>query len=489
MKKSNYLVLLFGVFAGLLSSCSDDNIYNTYITEQVSPSAGLSITTMGDGTFTMELTDSLVFRAALNANSPATAFKWAVNETEVSTDSIYVFKTDRSGKYNLALTVSNADTAFTQKADIVVREGKYKHGTFILNEGLIATHGSLIYISPEGEITPNAYRAVNKKTLFSLTEDMFIHDNKIYIVSQKSDIPGNYGGLTILNAETLKEELRYSFPEGQINQPTHISVLSKDDIYMRNAKGISVFRLSDSTMTFVEGSEGAHWNTMAVAHNKVFSTYQNEPSVMVIEKGATKVSHKITFKGLVSGIIPSSDGKLWVSDETGTISKVDPDTYEIIDAHTLKGKAAQLLKRNPASSQAAAPHITAKGDTIYMSATKTEIWCHIFGMNQTAQAMDVKRYHYIPDSEDYYDSPNFQAYNTCAVDPVTGEVYLNTLMGFGGYRHRNHISVFNFKWDYDPDWGSLDVMIRLSRDYSGYLDYPSNVYFTHNFFNIAKFNN
>ena len=79
MKKSNYLVLLFGVFAGLLSSCSDDNIYNTYITEQVSPSTGLSITTMGNGTFTMELTDSLVFRAALNANSPATAFKWAVN--------------------------------------------------------------------------------------------------------------------------------------------------------------------------------------------------------------------------------------------------------------------------------------------------------------------------------------------------------------------------------------------------------------------------
>lgn len=489
MKKSNYLVLLFGVFAGLLSSCSDDNIYNTYITEQVSPSAGLSITTMGDGTFTMELTDSLVFRAALNANSPATAFKWAVNETEVSTDSIYVFKTDRSGKYNLALTVSNADTAFTQKADIIVREGKYKHGTFILNEGLMGTHGSLIYISPEGEITPNVYRAVNKKTLFSLPEDMFIHDNKMYIVSQLGAEQQHGGGLTILNAETLKEELAYSFAGDQINTPTHISVLSKDDIYMRDAKGISVFRLSDSTMTFVEGSEGAYKNTMAVAHNKVFSTYQNEPSVMVIEKGATKVSHKITFKGLVSGIIPSSDGKLWVSDETGTISKVDPDTYEIIDAHTLSGRAAQLLKRNPADSQAAAPHITAKGDTIYMSATTTEIWCHMFGSDKTAQAMDAKKFHYIPDSEDYYNSEQFQAYNTCAVDPVTGEVYLNTLMGWGGYRHRNHISVFNFKWSVNKWTGRLTVQHRLSYDYAGYLDYPCNVYFTHNFFNIAKFNN
>lgn len=487
MKKINYLTLLFGLFAGLFTSCSDD-IYNTYVIKQVTPSAGLSITTMDAGNFTMELTDSLVFRAALSANSPATSFKWTVNEAEVSTDSIYVFKTDRSGKYQLALSVSNADTTYTQNADIIVREGKYKHGTFILNEGLIATHGSLIYISPEGEITPNAYYAVNKKTLFSLTEDMFIHDNKIYIVSQKSDIPGNNGGLTILNAETLKEEFCYSFPEGQIGQPTHISVLGKDDIYMRHDKGISVFRLSDSTMTFVEGSEKAHWNTMAVAHNKVFSTYEKEPSVMVIEKGSTKVSHKIPFDGLVSGIIPSSDGKLWVSDETGTISKVDPDTYEIIDAHTLKGNAAKLLKRNPASSQAAAPHITAKGDTIYMSATKTDIWCHIFGINQTALAVKAGENHYIPDSQDYYDSEQFQAYNTCAVDPVTGNVYLNTLMGWGGFRHRNHISVFNFKWEVSVNTGRLKAQVRLARDYSGYLDYPANVYFTHNFFNIEKNN-
>ena len=86
----------------------------------------------------------------------------------------------------------------------------------------------------------------------------------------------------------------------------------------------------------------------------------------------------------------------------------------------------------------------------------------------------------------YFQATNFQAYNTCAVDPVTGEVYLNTLEGWGGSRHRNHISVFDFSWQASRRPGSYNITVRLARDYANYLDYPANVYFTHNFLELEK---
>lgn len=485
MKKYFYLACLWCIITGMLSSCTKEN---TYIIQSPEGEKGLRLTVLEDGNYTMELTDSIVFKASPSTAAGETTFQWKLDTAKVSTDSVYVFKTDRSGQYSLSVTATNTDGEQTRTANITVLPGKYKHGTFILNEGLIGTHGSLIFIAPGGEITPNAYQKVNGKYLFPLTEDLFIHDNKIYIISQQGERLGkNDGGLTILNAETLKEEFRYSFPEGEVHQPTHIAVLGNDEIYLRDSKNIKVFHPSDLSVESIEGSDGANWNTMAVAAGKVFAAHKSNKEIIVIEKGAKTVSARIPFTDLVSGIIRSSDGKLWVSDGSGTISKVDPETLEIIDAHTLSdATAASLLKRNPVSSQAAAPHITAKGDTLYMSATKTTIYCHIFSANITQLMVDAK--YYIPDSDDYFNSKNFQAYNTCAVDPESGEVYLNTLRDWGGKRHTNHISIFDFSWDIDnsfPEWGPLiSITPRLARDYANYSDYPANIYFTHNFLQI-----
>ncbi|MDY4042743.1 MAG: DUF5074 domain-containing protein [Marinifilaceae bacterium] len=491
MKKYFYLACLWCIITGMLSSCTKEN---TYIIQSPEGEKELRLTVLEDGNYTMELTDSIVFKASPSTAAGETSFQWKLDTAKVSTDSVYVFKTDRSGQYSLSVTATNTDGEQTRTANITVLPGKYKHGTFILNEGLIGTHGSLIFITPDGEITPNAYQKVNGKYLFPLTEDLFIHDNKIYIISQKGENSSkNDGGLTVLNAETLKEEFRYSFPEGEVFQPTHIAVLDKDEIYLRTADDIKVFHPSDLTVETIEGSEEPNWNTMAVAAGKVFVSHKNNPEIMVIKKGAKSVSHRIQFNDLVSGVIRSSDGKLWVSDNSGTISKVDPETYEIIEAHNLnesngsatdKTTAASLLHRNPASSQAAAPHITAKGDTLYMSATKTTIYAYVFSMNYVKKMVDAKQY--IPDSDDYFNSRNFQAYNTCAVDPESGEVYLNTLRDWGGKRHTNHISIFDFTWKKSDYSSNISITPRLARDYANYTDFPANVYFTYNFLQITE---
>ena len=479
MKKLYFFFIVWGLMISLFSACSDDDDYIPT----------LPIVGFAQGNYSMELTDSIVFRAEVT-NALENTFSWALDNDEVSTGDTYVFKAENSGTYQLALTAKNSDGTTTKTATITVNPGKYKNGTFILNEGLMGTCGSLIFISPEGNITGNAYFIENGKRLPGLTQDLFIYNNKMYIIAQQGTDASRYGSITILNAETLKEEFYYSFPgESNFTSPTHVAVLGEDDIYIRDERnGISVFHPSDSTITKIDGSEGAHKNTMAAINGKVFAAIRNAKSLAVIQKGKTNVTTTIKFDGDVSGVIKSSDGKLWVSDESGKISKVDPNTYEIIASNQLTGGAAERLKINPVSSQTAAPHITAKGDTLYMSATTTNIYGHIFSKNITIEMLDAKRY--IPVSPDYWEG-NWThpfVYNTCAVDPITGEVYLNSLKGIGGERHINHISVFDFTWHVldlgDPDFPPIiNTMTRLSRDYANYLDYPANVYFTYNFQN------
>ncbi len=473
MKKLYFFFIVWGLMTSLFISCDDDDYIPT-----------LPIVGFAQGNYSMELTDSIVFKAEVT-NGLENTFSWALNSEEVSNGETYVFKAENSGIYQLALTAKNSDGSTTKTATINVNPGKYKNGTFILNEGLIGTHGSLIFISPSGEITGNAYFRENGKYLFPLAQDLFIYDNSIYIIAQKgTDASANYGGITVLNAETLKEKFSYSFPaELDFFQPTHIAVLGENDIYIRDSKSICVFHPSDSTVSRIAGSEKAHKNTMAVVNGKLFAAIYNAKSLVVIEKGKTEITTTIKFDGNVSGVIKSSDNRLWVSDESGKISKVDPDSYKIIASNQLSGEAAERLKINPPSSQAAAPHITAKGDTLYMSATKPSIYFHIFSKDTTALMVDATQY--IPASPDYFEAQNFQAYNTCAVDPVTGEVFLNTLKGWGGLRHNNHISIFDFtivvSYNKFQNKYKNTITPRLSRDYANYLDYPANVYFTRNF--------
>ena len=469
MRKSNLfgMLCLWGLLAGGLSSCTDEN--TTIIQQIVSPTTpGLSLTTMQTGDYVMELTDSITFKAALTGTE-AVAFSWKLDTTEVSTDSVYTFKTDHSGFYTLTLTATDTATTantYTQTANITVRGGKYKEGTFILNEGLVHTHGSLIYISPDGTLTPNVYFLENGEHLGDVCQDLYIHNNKMYIVSQNG---GNGGGiLTICNAETLKKERAYhsiGHGEDSLDWPTHIAVLSDDDIYLRDNRGVYLFHPSTEELIFVEGSDYARKNTMAVIGDKLYVTIDD--MVAVIEKGKTEIAATIRTEDWISGLIKSKDGNLWVCDESGIIYKMDAQNYSIIEQHQLEGEAAQLLRVR--SSQPAAPMITAKGDTLYISNTTTKIYRHIFSTNETTFMVDAKNCIPAPDAD------IVTVYNTCAVHPITGEVIINTLSGWAYGRHVNHITFLDFtNWKSDYQYPSV-------RDYANYTEYPANVFFTYNF--------
>ena len=443
MKKFYLVFLVLGVFVGFLSSCDDDD---KYIPE-------LPVVTIEseNGGFSMLPTESIVLKAKVG-NTRDVDLAWFVNGEKVGTDSVYIFKAERLGDYNVAILASNMDGETYVSTTIEVH-GTYKYGTFVLSEGSNAP-GTIVFISPKGEVIENAYYVENGGELGGASQDLFIKNNKMYIISQNGGYDGGF--LTILNAETLKRERKFQEElSGKVSWPTHVAVLGEDDIYIRDNNGVKRFQPSTGEVTLIQGTEGARKNTMAVADGKVFATVGK--NVVVIEAGMDEVTNTIGFEDRVSGVIKASDGNLWVSDGSGNITKVDVKTY----AKLGNSKVSDEAKRVLSASFAAAPSITAKGDTLYMSGLSSKIYRHVFGSDKTELMVDAK---------DMVDNVGI-VYNTCAVHPVTGEVYLNSIKGYGNDSKINNISVLNFSGD-EP---------KVSANYENYTAFPAGTFFTYNF--------
>ena len=441
MKKYSLIFLFLVGFIALFSACNDDDKY-------IPTPPVVSIESLS-GVFAMPQEDSIILKAKVE--SPLeTTLRWSVNGEETSTDSIYTFKMNDLGNYEVKLTATNADGEVSATTPVEVY-GKYKYGTFILNEGAslrgdIAS--KLSFISPKGIFTDSVYQKENNGEMLKLlSQDLFISNNKMYFISQRNT-------LTVVNAETLKKEIIYEDEIKDLVAPTHLVVLD-DNIYIRDNKGIYLFKLSDKSLTFIEGSNGARKNTMALVDGKVFVS--KGKSVVVIEKGKEEISHTIDFEGNVSGIIKSADKNLWVSDASGKISKMNVKDYSISQTNELPTEAAKLLT----ASYAAAPSISAKGDTLYISALQSKIYRHIFGKNQTDFMVDAK---------EMVENVNI-VYNTVSVNPINGDVILNSIKGYGENIAVNNISIFDFS-------GSEPT---LKANYENYLRYPAGTFFTYNF--------
>lgn len=283
--------------AVLFASCShDDSIYTP--TPPTIAIENLSIET------SIAQEDTIYLKAKIE--SPLeTTFTWSVNNVasvsdKVATDSIYKFVQKEVGDYTVTLTAQNADGETKTTVNLNVY-GKFKYGTFVLNEGsAFQENSSLIFISPKGIVTDSAYWKVNHTELGNTSQDLFISAGKIYFIAQngKSSL-GNYpndGKLIIANAETLKKEAAYDDELSVLSWPTHIAVLG-NEVFIRDNKGIYSFNTSTKELKFIEGSNGAQKNRMAVAEGKVFVPANK--SVLVLEAGKSEISHKIELNAAI----------------------------------------------------------------------------------------------------------------------------------------------------------------------------------------------
>ena len=445
MRKFFYSALLLGAFA--LTSC---NYHEFTVPNFAIEAEGFT----SHGLIAVNQDETIKLKVAVN-NATDYQVAWIVNNQVVSTEPTFDFVAQNLGMNVIAASVTTPDGGTSSTMLQVMVQGKYKHGAFVLNEGNMTDGtGTLIYISPKGEITDSAYYKANHSLLGCVAQDLFIANNKMYIVTQNGTANGGEGKLIIANAETLKKEAVFEQELNGTDWPSHVAVIG-EQIYIRDLAGIHTFNAATKELKFVAGTKGADKNRMAVSENKVFAA--KGCNVMVIEDG--KLTKTIKMPDNISGIIRAGKSHLWISctSNPAVICKVNAKTAEIEQTNDLgDAKVGQ-----GGWGELAAPAISAKGDTIYFSNHSTKIKRHIFNEKKTEDVVQVK---------DYVENASM-VYGNLAVDPVSGEVYIATIKGYGMNYLINSIAVFNFSNPQSP----------LKADYKNYTKFPAGIFFTANF--------
>ena len=173
------------------------------------------------------------------------------------------------------------------------------------------------------------------------------------------------------------------------------------------------------------------------------------------------------YGGNISGIINADDDHLYVSNlekGIGKIRLVNTKTYEVEKVNEItKENGGDLL----AMTFAAAPGISAKGDTIYYSSLGQKVYRHLFSTGESKLMVDVK---------ETLNPEHKVTYNTVQVNPATGHVYMNTLMGFGPLYKTNTIYRFDM---------TGDKAVLLNR-WENLTRFPAGVFFPRGTTPVAK---
>lgn len=261
--------------------------------------------------------DTLVVRAtnatALTLNEAAEGWKAVVKDDSLV---IVTAPDDVKGadKFDLTLTATGeGDKTLTLKAAfrrILFDDPK---GVFVLNEGNMSNEtGTLLYITPEGELIDSIYARVNGSLLGNVTQDMKFYGDNVYFISQngnKAPLGGEFqadGMLIIANRHTMKRVQAFTHEEMKdLKWPTHIAVVDENTIFIRDNKGVWKFNPTSKELTFMEGSEKAVKQPFVVLQGKAFtfSTLQSGVSMSLLSfdaasTKATKVSVGYDFKKL-----------------------------------------------------------------------------------------------------------------------------------------------------------------------------------------------
>ncbi|WP_448781162.1 DUF5074 domain-containing protein [Bacteroides congonensis] len=436
MKK--YLVLVAVMLSVGFISCNDDDNITKPVVSIINESVDNSVAQL----------DTLYLKANIESGMGNASYSWTINGKEVSTASAYKFSQSKTGDYTVGLTVTDATGEKVQSEMVVKVYGRFGEGTFILNEGNMSDEtGTLVFVDSKGAMIDSAYYRVNGTLLGNVCQDLFIADNKIYILSQNGTKNGGEGKLVIADARTLEKEKVYNDELG-ISQPTHLAVVG-NEIYMRNSGGLHVFNTSTNEVVDVENSKGVAKNHMVVIDNKVFAI--NGKNINVVQNKA--IIETIPVSGSLSGLAKAYDGNLWAScTSLSQIMKINPSDYSIMETHD--------LEKSISNNWGSAPAFSAKQDTLYFCEGTSNLYRHIFLENKTETVANIREL--LPDAGTYY--------NSLGVNPVTGDVYLATIKGFGQSYKINDIAIFNFS-----------KTPALLHDYKNKNSFPAGVYFTHNF--------
>ena len=340
-------------------------------------------------------------------------------------------------------------------------------GTFVLNEGNMTTeNGSLTYITPEGYVIADAYKAVNGTELGNVAQDMAFCNGKIYVIAQNGDLNAvgtkfeNDGMLVVMDAKTLKKEAALSKTElADLDWPTHIAVLDDQHIYIRDNAMVRRLDLTTKTLHPVSGTNNAPKSQFLVIGGKVY-TYKGGALPGLVEISADNDAaksilfpFKLTYQiNSVLGMKAADNGEFWVMGfgfGKTFIGKFDPTT---------KKMTQKLIGVKPFVG-ASGVTFANKGNKLYY-ADGTTIYCLNFDAAEGEEAESV-----VTDLNNI-DVNAGMLYNGISAHPVTGLVYINTIKGFAQFT-QNQI------WAFDFDANAEEPVAK----YENYTHFPAGFFF------------
>ena len=397
-------------------------------------------------------------------------------KVDAETATIYIKAPANGQNQQFTLTVSIKGTDGTEQKEEVpfyyITSFDDPQGTFVLNEGNMTTeNGSLTYITPEGYVIEDAYKLINGSELGNVCQDMYIHNGKIYIISQNGDQNPvgtefeNDGMLVIADAKTLKKIDSYKKEElSGLTWPSHIAVLDEEHVYIRDngvAEGDNgsgkIWRLNtkDRSLTEIKGTIGVPKSPLYKRGDKLY-TYKFESttyfSYFYILELSVSSDKAVEYKAAITKFIPvnvipaQEDNVFWVllkdeSEEYYSIGKTKLLSYgrleqvksaSIEDAPNDGASGVRLVASNNSTFYYTSSTYLIKGNYSEESGTGTSDGKKI--IVKTEVLADLTE----------LDSNAREVYNGIGIHPETGHIYINTIKGMGTLYTTNQIWEFDF---------------------------------------------
>lgn len=326
----------------------------------------------------------------------------------------------------------------------------YAHpdGVFILNSGAnMLENSSLTYIAPDGTIETDVYKKVNGTELGNDAVDMYMYNNKLYILCsdhiQLDGQPGD-GALIIADAVTLKKEKTYKkndftfeLPEGmrpehtaKIMSLSNIAVLDENNIFIKDAQALFRFNPTTNKLTLVKGTyhiangggsieSKTSRKSMAVVNGKLYLStggFWSDAGVVEVVKNKDEVNRELSFESanLSSGIVAGEDGNVWVSTynrenkNKNYVYNVNAESMTIIDSKNVRADFAPGYNNTSGISVA--------GDEFYFSGQTTQVQRFSYKSGKSELLVDAQT-----------DEPKAIYLNTnMVVNPSNNQVYVAT---------------------------------------------------------------
>lgn len=205
-------------------------------------------------------------------------------------------------------------------------------GTFVVCEGNMTTvNGMLVYYDKTGKEYTEVFEQANGGAeIGNVVQDMYIANNKIYLMTQNGNSMNGAGRFVVCDARTMRMEyadpLVIKTPEGKATWPQHFVIVSDtkgfvqySEAGMEATSGICEIALGQGKVNVkatVEGTFGKFTTIGAIKTRMVYSRGKIYVgcghSVAIIDPTSCSIEKRLSYEGhQVKGIVKGADGNIW----------------------------------------------------------------------------------------------------------------------------------------------------------------------------------